>query len=160
MDSEIINAIQYDEGQVDIEAIMVQIRAYLAQKRGIQAAVSVTRPASTLFDPEVYDELYEATQTADKLYVGPYLTPVNIPIVGSIWQTLRGKLHEIAVFYVNRLSDAQSRFNAHIVHVLDGILRSMDNETPARIQRLESRVAELEQRLKELEQAPAVSKNS
>jgi hypothetical protein len=149
MESELIESVPYEGGPVDIEAVMDQIRDYLAKKHGGTRARSPLRTASSrIFAPETYDDLDQANQTCDRLYVAPYLTPVNIPLLGALWQKLRGALHSVAIFYVNRLAEAQIRFNGHTVRVLNEIVRGIDlDETPDRVERLERRVAELERQL-------------
>jgi hypothetical protein len=157
MDSELSEAVQYEGGPVNIEVIMAQIRDYLARKQGDARARSpVQIPSSRILALETYDELYQANWTFDKLYVAPYLTSVNIPVLGAIWQKLRGGLHNIAIFYVNRLAEAQIRFNGHAVRVLDEIVSGIDaNATPDRVEQLERKVRELEARLAALDQRSA-----
>jgi hypothetical protein len=149
MEPELIESVRYEGGPVDIEVVMEQIRGYLAKKQGAtRTRAPVETSASRILAPETYDDLHQANQTCDKLYVAPYLTPVRIPLVGALWQKLRGALHSIAVFYVNRLAEAQMRFNGHTVRVLNEIVRGIDlDETPDRVERLERRVAELERQL-------------
>lgn len=156
MDSELIEAVGYDGGPVDIEVVMNQIRDYLAKKQGgARARSPVQAPSSRILSQETYDEIYQANQTFDKLYVAPYLTPVNIPLLGALWQKLRGALHGIAVFYVNRLAEAQMRFNGHAVRVLNEIVRGIDADTtPDKLEQLERKVRELEARLAALEEPP------
>jgi hypothetical protein len=156
MKQDILSAIEFDEEQVDIEAIMRQIRQYLAQERGAQVPSTVASPQSAMLDREVYDELYEANQEFDKGHVAPYLTPVRVPLVGGLWQGLRWRLHSLVTYYVDRAADAQIRFNSHTVRVLNGIVRGIDlDQTPDRVERLQRRVAELEARLQVLERGVA-----
>ena len=148
MNSEIIDAIQYDEQHVDIEAIMRQIRQYLAQKHGSQTPVSSEAPASVMLDREVYDELFEANQTFDKVHVAPYVTSNRVPLVGVLWQRVRSQIHALVVFYVNRAADSQVRFNSHVIRILNGIVQSLDADGAAdRISALERRVEALEGQL-------------
>lgn len=159
MDSELIEAVGYDGGPVDIEIVMGRIRDYLAkQQGGARARSPMQAPAARILSQEAYDELYQANQTFDKLHVGPYLTPVNIPIVGALWQKLRAALHSVVIFYVNRLAEAQMRFNSHAVRVLNEIVRGIDADTtPDKMEQLERKVLELERRLAALEQPPVRS---
>ena len=46
MNPDILDAIEFDEKQVDIEAIMRQIRQHLAQTRGAQPAAPIEQPRS------------------------------------------------------------------------------------------------------------------
>ena len=151
MDLETIAAIQYDEEHVDIESIMRQIREQLALKHGTRPSASRDMPGA-LFDADFYDELYQANQTFDRLYVAPYLTPVKAPLIGSLWQRVRLALHGLVVFYVNRLAEAQMRFNTHMIRVINRVVEAADNaENPDRIARLEQRIQALEARLQQLE---------
>lgn len=152
MDSEMIAAIQYDEEHVNIEAIMRQIREQLALKHGTQPPPSRDLPGA-IFDADFYDELYQANQTFDRLYVVPYLTPSKVPLIGGLWQRVRLALHGLAVFYVNRLAEAQMRFNTHAIRVINRVVETADNnENPDKLARLEQRIQELEARLQQLEQ--------
>jgi hypothetical protein len=152
MESELVESVPYEGGPVDVEVVMDQIRDYLAKKHGgTRARSPVETSSSRIFAPETYDELYEANQTYDKLYVAPYLTPVKIPLFGALWQKLRGALHSLAIFYVNRLAEVQMRFNGHTVRVLNEIVRGLDgDQTPNRVTELERRVEVLEKHVRAL----------
>jgi hypothetical protein len=148
MNSDVVDAVRFDESQVDIESIMRQIRQHLAQTRGTQTAALIEPPLSTVLDPDIYDELYQATQECDKVHVTPYLTPTHIPVIGGIWQRLRLQLHSLVVFYVGRAADTQVRFNTHVVRVLNGIVRGIDaDQTGGRVTELERRVEVLEKQI-------------
>ena len=147
MDSDTLATIRYDEEPIDIEVIMRQIREQLARQHGTQPTAPRDMPGIA-FDATLYDELYAANQTFDQLYVAPYLTPSRIPLIGGLWQRVRLALHGLVVFYANRLAEAQMRFNAHAIRVLNEIVRSVDSaEMPDKVARLERTVQELEQRL-------------
>jgi hypothetical protein len=151
MNPDILDAIEFDENQVDIEAIMRQIRQHLAQTRGTQPAASIEQPRSVMLDREVYDALYEANQEFDKGRVTPYLTPSSVPLIGSLLQRVRARLHSLVVFYVDRAVESQIGFNSHVVRVLNGIVRGLDTDpTPDRVAELERRVAMLEMHLRAL----------
>jgi len=148
MNPDIVDAIEFDEKQVDIEAIMRQIRQYLAHKHGTQPPMSLEAPASSRLDRDVYDELYEANQEFDKGHVTSYLTPTHIPLIGGVWQWFRSRLHSLVMFYVDRAADAQIRFNTHVIRVLNGIVQGIDtDQTPDRVRDLERRVEVLEKQL-------------
>lgn len=148
MSPDIIDAIKFDETQVDIEAIMRQIRQYLAQKQGTAVVSRTEEQSPTRFRREVYDELFEANHDFDKVRIAPYLTPVRMPIIGALWQRLRSALHALVVFYVDRAADAQVRFNSHVVRVLNGIVEGIDSDRiPDRLGELERRVEALEKRV-------------
>lgn len=152
MESNIIDLIQYDEAQPDIEDIMRQIRQYLAQKHGTRIPLPVEATESRLFESEVYDELFEANQVFDKTFVTPHLTAAGIPFLGALWQRLRSQFHSLTIFYVNRSADAQMKFNAHVVRVLNGLIQGIDHDkAPEQILTLTHRVEDLQRRLQILE---------
>lgn len=152
MDSELLEAVKYDGGPVDIEVVMEQIRDYLAKKHGgTRVRPPTETSASRIFGQEIYDELFQANQVYDKTYVAPYLTPAKLPVLGGFWQRVRGQFHGLVVFYVNRAAETQARFNTSVVRVLNGIVSGIDaDQTSERVERLEKRVAELEKQLKAL----------
>jgi hypothetical protein len=152
MESELIESVQYEGGPVDIEVIMDRIRDYLAKKHGsVRGRLAVQELSSRNLDLAMYDGLYQINQTYDKLYVAPYLTPVKIPLFGALWQKLRGALHSVIIFYVNRLAEAQLRFNSSAVGVLNEIVRGLDGDpTPNRVMELERRVGMLEKQVRVL----------
>lgn len=153
MDPELLDAVKYEGGPVDVEEVMKQIRAYLAKKQGKESVdLSPPLPLEGTLPSNVYEELYQANQIYDKLHVSLYLTPVRMPLVGGLWQKLRRGLHRVVIFYVNRLGEAQIRFNTHIVQILNEVVRYLDVDATAdRIELLERRVQELEKRLATVE---------
>ena len=101
MNAEIVNAIQFDEEQVDI--------AYLSCARFDSILLRPTEPRSpcpligrspSCWTVKSMTELYEANREFDKGRVTPYLTPVRVPVIGSLWQGLRWRLHSLVTFYV------------------------------------------------------------
>jgi uncharacterized coiled-coil protein SlyX len=152
MNSDIVDAIKYDESQVDVESIMQQIRDYLARKSGRPVSEAGPRPAQALLDGEVYEELYEANRTYDKLYVTLYLTPTRMPLMGALWQHVRAKIHGVVLFYVNRLGELEMGFNAHVIRVLNAMVQNMDEErTPEQLTALHAKVEQLEGTVRDLE---------
>jgi hypothetical protein len=163
MNPEIVDAIEYDESQVDVESIMQQIREYLGRQSGKPARGAGrgdfllwprggAGSARNVLDSEVYDELYHANQTFDKSYVSLYLTPVRIPLLSALWQSVRARIHGLVLFYVNRLGETQIRFNSHVVRVLNAMVRDIDeDETPDQVAALEAKIVRLERTVQELE---------
>ncbi len=137
------------EGEIDIEDIMRQIREHIARRQAQTAGWMPSPPHDGRLGREVYDELYQANATFDKTYVSPYLTPTHVPLVGGLWQRLRQVAHNLVIFYVNRLAAAQVGFNHHVVRVLNELVRLLDqDDTAARLTRLEEEVAALRAELK------------
>jgi hypothetical protein len=108
------------EEQVDIEAIMQQIREQIlareaASRPGGQAPVKIT---GKRFSPEFYEHLYHAGLAYDKIQVKMFVSQSTVPLIGPILQWLRGKLHELVLFYVNQLAAQQITFNTHLLRAV------------------------------------------
>ena len=103
--------------EIKIEDLLARIQAYLDTRQGTTQpggrGVSI-RPRGA-FSAEVYERLEEAEVIAEAVHVTPFLTPVHLPIVGALWQRIRGAAHDLAIFYVNRLAGAQAAFNREVV---------------------------------------------
>jgi hypothetical protein len=118
-----------EEGPVDVEAVMRQIREYILARDPNKPAGE--RAPVLNFDgplaPAIYEHLYHANVLRTHLTVAPLVVPSTVPIVGK-WLTLvRGKLHELALFYVNQLAQKQGTINAHAVAVLNDLVREVEN---------------------------------
>jgi len=138
------------EGEIDVEDIMRQIRAHIAKRQGQMAGSMPPPPHNGRLSDEVYNELHQANASFDKTYVSVYLTPAHVPLAGGLWQRLRQAAHNLVIFYVNRLAAAQIGFNHHIVRVLNELVRILDeDDTSARLARLEAEVAALRAQLDE-----------
>jgi hypothetical protein len=46
-----------------------------------------------------------------------------MPVVGRIWQTIRGEMHNLVLFYVNRSVRDQSQLNVNLVSALNELTR-------------------------------------
>jgi len=137
------------EGEIDVEDIMRQIREHIARRQAQTPSWVPPPPRNGHLGRELYDELYQANATFDKTYVSPYLTPTYVPLVSGLWHRLRQAAHNLVIFYVNRLAAAQVGFNAHVVRVLNELVRHLDqDDTAARLARLEEEVAALRAELR------------
>lgn len=116
--------------EVNIEEIMQQIRSQiLAQKTAVSAADSpiVTIDGKRL-SPEFYEHLYQAALIHDQIDVRMQVSEINVPVVGAILTNIRGKFHELVLFYVNKMAAKQMRFNIHILQALNLMAKELENE--------------------------------
>ena len=116
--------------EVNIEEIMQEIRQQILEKKdvvwsGNSAAVTVR---GKRLPPEFYEHLYQATLVHDQIDVRIHVTKVNVPVIGRLLQTLRGKLHELVVFYVNKLAAEQIQFNTHILQAVNLMAQELEKE--------------------------------
>lgn len=100
---------------VQIEEIMEAIRRHLAQREQTGSPPSTPEgPLPTAF----YEHLNQARLAHDRIEPRIQVTSTDVPIIGPLLHTMRHKLHELILFYVNQLAANQIRFNAHMLQAL------------------------------------------
>jgi hypothetical protein len=135
---------------LDAETIMQEIRARLRARRE-QAKVQgldFEAYADGLYplDPDAVlsRDLHEAVRHAgmgyDKVNVEMTLTETRLPLLGGIVHRLRSALHELVLFYVNRLASRQIHFNEQTARALVAMVRDLEAE----VRDLRARVSSLE----------------
>ena len=135
-----------EEGEIDIEAIMQQIRAYIVSRRAAaddRWAESLARFNGRLA-PDLYEAAYQMMMTYDQMRVAESLTRTSIPVVGRLWMAVRRQLHTLVLFYVNQLAAKQIDFNRHLVAVLSEIVKELETLPTA------AEVVELRQEIERL----------
>lgn len=148
--------LQIDEdGEIDVEEIMRQIRAHIARRR-LMGDEEDWGPAPRFqrhFSQTLYDELFEAIRESDKTYATLHITQSSLPIVGRIVDVLRRKVHELVVFYVNQKATRQTAFNNHIARAFSALVEELESNgvTRVEIEVLRERVEALKARLDALE---------
>jgi hypothetical protein len=105
---------------INIEEIMQHIRQQiLAEKNAGAGNKEHTIPVSgECFPPEFYEHLYHAGMAYDQIGVKMHVTPVDIPLIGRLLEWLRGKLHELVLYYVNQVAAQQIKVNYHLLQAL------------------------------------------
>ena len=106
--------------EINIEDIMRDIRAEILTK---QATVGDRNepivPTDGEYLPyEFYEHMYHAAMAFDNTKIEMHVTKVNIPILGGIIETLRGKVHELVLYYVQQNVSKQKEVNYHLLRAL------------------------------------------
>ena len=116
--------------EINIEEIMQQIRKQiLARKTAVSGNTSpIVNIEGKRLPPEFYEHLYQAGLTYDQVGVQMNLTPITTPLIGSFLQTLRQKIHELVLFYVNQVAANQIRVNTHLLRSLSILSEYLENE--------------------------------
>ncbi len=116
--------------EVNIEEIMQQIRSQiLVRKTAVSGQdVPVINIEGKRFPPEFYEHLYQAAMIHNQIGIEIHVTEVNLPIIGSMLEKIRMKLHELVAFYVNKSAAQQIQFNTHILQALNLIAQEMETE--------------------------------
>lgn len=115
--------------EVNIEEIMQQIRSQiLARKTAVSGQdTPIVNIEGKRFLPEFYEHLYQAGLTYDQVGVQMNLTPIDVPIIGSLLQKVRYKIHELVIFYVNQAAANQIRVNTHFLRALSLLSEELEN---------------------------------
>ena len=135
------DVIDIRDPRVNVDEIMSRIRTNIRARRE-QAEANGTdfetlaraqygAPRGSHFASELYDALYEANVMQDKVAVSLALTPNSVPVVGNLIQRVRAALHNITIYYVNMAMGRQTAFNAQVVHVLNELVRDMEQNGSA-----------------------------
>jgi hypothetical protein len=113
---------------VDVEAIMREIRAEILAKKGTltPGGEPIVPTAGHRLPPEFYDHLYQAALAYREVGVKMHVTPVNAPLLGPVVTWLRGKLHELVLFYVNQVAAQQVRVNTHLLHAVSLLSQELE----------------------------------
>jgi hypothetical protein len=151
--------------EVDIEAIMAQVREKAQQNRqtaleqGLQSSQLVfdgypDEPISGSYNPDLHTHLRQVNQLYT-LKVRRVTRPTFLtswPVIGWVWQRVQHEAHNLVIFYVNLLSHEVSIFQRHVTCVLNRLVgwsQTTDKEIillKEEINRLKERVEYLEAR--------------
>jgi hypothetical protein len=152
MPDSLLDKIEYDENAPDVRDIMRQVQEHVARQRGDTPRAGGHTSAPTGGMARIYEELAAAESDLYSGRVVMSVVPSHIPIAGWLLTRIRRSFHQLVVYYVDRLAQAQARFNTHLiaaVRVLSGVVEHQGQLE--QVVRLEARVRELEARLAVLE---------
>jgi hypothetical protein len=132
---------------LDSEAIMARIRAAIQERRamsGLDDAEFDALATGAHIQPTIADLRRDVSRLADAIrYSGVEMILSDVrpsPISGLI-QRFRGALHEVILFYVNRLASQQATANRLMLHVLRTTLQLIEAQQ-MRIEALEQALAQ------------------
>ena len=107
------------EEVADIERIMQSIREHvLAEKSAVLSGEPMAKLPGKVLPSEFYEHLYQASMGYDQIHVQLDIGPANVPVIGEILQTVRRKLHELVLFYVNQTAVKQINVNHHLLRAV------------------------------------------
>jgi len=110
-----------------IEQLLEQIQRHLDTRQGARADTADISSHGDRFSEMLYETLEEARVVMDSIVVQPSLTPPHLPLLGGLWEKVRGQAHGLVVFYVNRLAGMQAVFNREIVSAISTLVRDLDS---------------------------------
>ena len=112
--------------EVNIEEIMQTIRKQILAKKGATGQQPLIQIEGKHLPPDFYEHLYQAGLAYDQLQVPLNVSQRTIPIIGPILQAIRGKIHELVLFYVNQLAANQIRVNTHLLQALSILSQELE----------------------------------
>ena len=114
--------------EVNIEEIMQQIRQQILAKRLATApdGRSPIRIAGKHLPADFYEHLYQAGLVYDQIQVPVNVSRIAVPVIGPLLQTIRHKLHELVIFYVNQLAANQIQMNHHLLQALNILAEELE----------------------------------
>jgi hypothetical protein len=123
---------------IDAEAVMKEIRARIrarraqARARGLDweayAEGLYPLPPDAILSRDLHEAVRHVGLGYDKIPVEMALTETRLPVAGGLVQRLRASLHELVLFYVNRLAARQVRFNEQTARALVTLVHDLEAE--------------------------------
>ena len=149
--------IEIQDPEINPTEIMEQIRRRIQLRREklgyprqtfptFGAAAYPGEPEGEEYDADLYYHLRQANAHYYELGVEALLVPSprsRLPLLGWLWDRVRGEAHNLVLFYLNRLAQRQVTVNRHLVSTLNRMAVEIQ-EQQRRIQALEEEVQRLQ----------------
>lgn len=142
--------IQIEGDDIDTEAIMQEIRARIRARRAEAKARGLDweayadglypRPPDAILSRDLHEAIRHLGLGYDKIPVEMALTETRLPLVGGLLHRVRASLHELVLFYVNRLAARQVRWNEQVARALVTLIGDLETE----VRGLRTRITYLE----------------
>jgi hypothetical protein len=113
---------------INIEEIMQQIRQQIMARRANltpdgRPPVIVT---GKRFSPEFYEHLYQARLAEEQFAVPIFVSRSSLPLIGRLIDWVRGKFHELVVYYVNQSATQQIHATGHLLQALSMMAQELE----------------------------------
>ncbi len=113
--------------EVNIEKIMQDIRRQILSKKRIGKADLPL--GGKRFSPAFYEQLYQAGLMQSETGVTMLVTKSTMPLLGSLIDTLRGKFHQLVLFYMDQVVSQQAEVNDHLLQAITLLSQELEAET-------------------------------
>ena len=113
-------------GEVNIEAIMQEIRQQILSKKRIGKADLPL--GGERFSAAFYEQLYQAALLQSEFGVTMHVTKSSVPLFGSLIDRLRGKFHQLVLFYIDQLVLQQTAVNDHLLQAITLLSQELEKE--------------------------------
>ncbi len=117
-----------NEEKINVEEIMQHIREQIIVRKTAESPgnIPLVKLSGQHLPSEFYEHLYHASLLHNQIDVQIHLTPTATPIVGSFLHRLRQMIHEVVVFYVNKLAAQQIEVNQHLLRAVSILGEEME----------------------------------
>jgi hypothetical protein len=147
------SVIEIQDPQIDPDKIMEEIRVRIARRRAelgydqrsfptFGAASYSGPPQDIAYDADLHHYLRLANENYAEVSTDAVLSPspaTSLPVLGRLWQLIRGGAHGLVLFYVNRAVAHQTNVNRHLISVLNRMTAVLD-EQQRTIHRLQAEI--------------------
>lgn len=144
--------------EIDPAAIMAAIRQRIAQRRATAgyseralptfgASSYPGEPQDIPYDADLHHYLRLVNTSYAEVATEPLLASspaTRVPILGKLWQLIRGGAHNLVLFYVNRAVSHQTMTNSYLISVLNRLTVTVE-EQQRTIAKLQAQLAALQQ---------------
>jgi hypothetical protein len=113
-------------GEVDIEAIMQDIRQQILSKKRIGKAELPLD--GKRFSAAFYEQIYQASLLESEFGVTMHVTKSTVPLLGALIDKLRGKFHQLVLFYIDQLVSQQTAINDHLLQAIALLSQELEEE--------------------------------
>lgn len=134
--------IEIRDSELDPAQIMAEIRARIEKRRAelgydqrtfpsFGVATYPGEPADVAYDADLHHYLRLANETYAMADTDVMLAPspaTQVPVLGRLWQLIRGGAHNLVIFYVNRAIAHQTDVNRQLISVLNRMTVVMETQ--------------------------------
>lgn len=113
---------------VDIERVMQDVRREILERK-LPGQVRRQNAADGQLR-DYYEELFLASLSQNRADMNIQVVPSRLPIVGRLFDIIRGKLHELVIYYVNLSAINQAKINKHILTALSLLSPAESSKIP------------------------------
>ena len=112
--------------EVNIEEIMQDIRRQILSKKRIGKADLPL--AGKRFSAAFYEQLYQAGLMQSESGVMLRVTKSPVPLLGPLIDMLRGKFHQLVLFYIDQVVLQQAAVNDHLLQAITLMSQELEEE--------------------------------
>ena len=164
-DTDIDEVVEIRASDIDVEAVLRQIRHKIRQRRETAQAQGLDYDALAQGAcgkgegrfAAVHYNLRRLSAMHNQITVKQYVSPRHVPLIGGLIQRARAALHDLVIYYVNTLGGKQILVNETSVRLLNDLLADLEQDAARNAQEiaaLQNQVAALRAELAELRAKP------